>query len=93
MRFQGIRLIEKTEQNFRHIRACLEDKKTSDCSSRAFILKAPTKYERNMMQSAMKIQWQTWQSFSASVQKELHFFRLSKMRKAHSFIQKSSVEM
>ena len=40
MRFPGIRLVEQTKK-FRRIRVCL--KKTRDCNSRAFILKAPTK--------------------------------------------------
>ena len=44
MRFPGIRLVEQTEQKFRRIRVCLEEKKTSDCNNRALLLiKAPTK--------------------------------------------------
>ena len=43
MRFPGTRLVEQTEQKFRRIRACFEEK-TSDCNSQALLLiKAPTK--------------------------------------------------
>ena len=35
----GIRLVAQTEQKFRRIQVCLEEKqKTSDCNSRALLL-------------------------------------------------------
>ena len=36
MRFRGIRLVEQTEQKFRHIQDCLWEK-NSNCNSRAFL--------------------------------------------------------
>ena len=43
MRFQGIRLVEQTEQKFHRFESFLK-KKTSDCNSQALLLvKAPTK--------------------------------------------------
>ena len=40
MRFPGVRLVEQTDQKFRRFRDCLNEKKTSDCNGRVFILEA-----------------------------------------------------
>ena len=38
MRLRSIRLVEQTEQKFRRIRVCLEEKEKSFCGSRALLL-------------------------------------------------------
>ena len=42
MRFPGIHFVEQTEQKIRRFESVFK-KKTSDCNSRALLLKAPTK--------------------------------------------------